>query len=115
MGKSPKLFCYGHRPGLQFGIFGGPTLISEGVLPKPHKNTLSGCEATVLIESGLTLDVVFRGQRTMLGCRMLAASENPLPDFGPLLHYRFYQEGSFLVFTYQGKRVWALRSELLIV
>jgi hypothetical protein len=115
MGKSPKLFYYGHRPGARFGIFGGPTLISEGPLPKPQRCTLQGLGADIEIGPGLILTMVFRQQRMMVGCKTLPAVENPLPSSGPLPHYGFYQEGRFLVFLYNGKRVWAIRSELSVI
>jgi len=116
MGKSPKLFCYGYQPGMQFGIFGGPTLVSEVPLPKPKGGNFSGHELDRChFLSGASLNILFKQQRVLQNCWILPVRHNPLPDAGPLLHHWFYQEGRFLVFLYREKRVWALCNELLVI
>lgn len=115
MGKSPKLFYYGYRPGGQFGIFGRPTMVSEAVLPKSTRRDLQGVELPEDIRSGSKLDIIFKKHRILANCYIFSAAESPLPSHSLLLHHWFYQEGRFLVFLYNGKRVWALRSELSVI
>lgn len=111
-----RLFYYGYRPAGQFGIFGGPTLVSEISLPKPGGGKYSGKELDGHhFLSGAPLNILFKKQRVLRDCRVLSAMDNPLPKSGPLLHHWFYQEGKFLVFLYRGRRVWALQNELLVI